>query len=111
MSSKAGALTLDIQKLRVVLNALLDHVEVDQGRLVDIDRDHYWLLELDSAFASDLREPGSEGLGVGQISDDIETIHELAAELESGDAFLAPWHDLQHSVGLLSALAWKDLPA
>lgn len=109
----SNALTIDVAKLRVVLNALLDDVESGSGPLVEVDRDHYWLLALRSAFSEDLHEPGSEpdDLGVGQISDDIETIHSLAAEVESGDAFLHPWHDLQHAVGLLSCLAWLDLPS
>ena len=112
MSSKAGPLTIDVQKLRRVLDALLDHVQRTEGSLVEVDRDHYWLLELRGAFSEDLHEPGTKAddLGVGQISDDVETVDELAREIEKGDAFLNPWHDLEHAVGLLRALAWKDLP-
>src|SRR4051794_26140056 len=112
MSSKAGPLTIDVQKLRRVLEALLDHVENTEGSLVQVDRDHYWLLELSAAFSEDLHEPGTKpgDLGVGQISDDVETVDELAKEIEKGEAFIDPWHDLEHAVGLLRALAWKDLP-
>lgn len=112
MSPKAGPLTIDVPKLRRVLDALLDHVQRTEGSLVEVDRDHYWLLELTAAFSEDLHEPGtkSDDLGVGQISDDVETVDELAREIEKGDAFLNPWHDLEHAVGLLRALAWRDLP-
>lgn len=110
MSSKAGPLTIDVPKLRRVLDALLDHVQRTQGSLVEVDRDHYWLLELTAAFSEDLCEPGTVDLGAGQIADDVDTVDEMAREIEQGDAFLNPWHDLEHAVGLLRALAWKDLP-
>jgi hypothetical protein len=112
MSSNAGPLTIDVQKLRRVLNALLDHIERREGSLIEVDRDHYWLLELSAAFSEDLHQPGTESgdLGVGQISDDVETVDELARQIKKGDPFLDPWHDLEHAVGLLRALAWKDLP-
>ena len=105
-------MTVDVQKLRRVLDALLDHIEMTDGSLIEVDRDHYWLLELTAAFSQDLHEPGAEpgDLGVGQISDDVETVDELAKKIERGDASLNPWHDLEHAVGLLRALAWRDLP-
>lgn len=111
--SQARPLTVDVEQLRRVLNALLDHVASTRGRYVDIERDHYWIVELGAAFSEDLHEPGtrSDDLGVAQISDDVSTIDELAADLETGDAVLSPWHDLEHAVGLLRALAWKDLPS
>lgn len=112
MSWKAGPLTIDVQKLRRVLDALLDHVENTEGSLIEVDRDHYWLLALSAAFSDDLHEPGTESddFGVGQISDDVETVDDLAKQIEEGDPFLNPWHDLEHAVGLLRALAWRDLP-
>lgn len=112
MSTEAGPLTIDVRRLRRVLDALLSHVETTQGALVEVDRDHCWLLELKAAFAEDRHEPGTESadLGAGQISDDVGTVDELAKEIEKGDAFLNPWHDLEHAVGLLGALAWRDLP-
>lgn len=112
MSPKACPVTIDVPKLRRVLDALLDQVQRTKGSLIEIDRDHYWLLELTAAFSEDLREPGTRpgDLGVGQISDDVATVNELAKEIETGDAFLNPWHDLEHAVGLLRALASKDLP-
>jgi hypothetical protein len=112
MSSQAGPLTIDLQKLRRVIDALLDHIERREGSLVEVERDHYWLLELSATFAEDLHEPGTEpgDLGVGQISDDVETVDDLARQIEIGNPFLNPWHDLEHAVGLLRALARKDLP-
>lgn len=112
MSPKAGPVTIDVPKLRRVLDALLDHVQRTEGSFIEIDRDHYWLLELTAAFSEDLQQPGTRpgDLGVGQISDDVATVEELAKEIEKGDTFLNPWHDLEHAVGLLRALASKDLP-
>ena len=113
MSPPAGPLTIDVPNLRAVLNAVLDHVERTGGPRVDVARDHYWLVELRAAFSGDLHEPGTDpdDLGVGQISDDVDTVNDLAKEVEQGDPVLSPWHDLEHAVGLLRALAWKDLPA
>lgn len=112
MSSKAGPVRIDVLKLRRVLDALLDHVQRTDGSFIEIDRDHYWLLELTAAFSEDLQEPGTRlgDLGVGQISDDVATVDELAEEIEKGDASLNPWHDFEHAVGLLRALAFRDLP-
>lgn len=112
MSTTTGPFTIDIQKLRQVLIALFDHVESTEGPLIDVGRDHYWILELSDTFSEDLDEPGTESsaLGVGKISDDVETVNELAKEIEKGEPFFNPWHDLEHAVGLLRALAWKDLP-
>ena len=113
MSSPSGPLTIDVPNLRRVVNAVLDQVESVHGSRIDADRDHYWFLQLRAVFSEDLPEPGAEpdDLGVGQISDDVETVNELALEIEQGDPVLTPWHDLEHAVGLLRALAWKDLPA
>lgn len=112
MPPKAGPVTIDMTKLRRVLDALLDHVQRTRGSLIEVDRDHYWLLELTAAFSDDLQEPGTRpgDLDVGQISDDVATVDELANAIEKGDAFLNPWHDLEHAVGLLRALAFRDLP-
>lgn len=112
MSSEASSLTIDVPKLRRVLDALLSDIESHRGSLIEIDRDHYWLLELRASFAEDLRQPSSDSdeLGVGQISDDVATVAALARDIEHGGASLSPWHDLEHSVGLLRALAWLDLP-
>lgn len=59
MSSQTGPLTIDTHKLRLVLNAVLDHVEEECGRFLEVDRDHYWQLELGAMFAQDLHEPGT----------------------------------------------------
>lgn len=92
MSSRPGSLVIDTRRLRRVLNAVLDHVEAANGHLIDVDRDHYWLLELEAAFAEDLHEPGtgSDDFAVGQISDDVQSVHDLAVELEEGDPLVTP---------------------
>lgn len=113
MSTSPGPLTIDTRKLRRTLNAVIDHVEATKGHLIDVDRDHYWLLQLKATFAEDLHEPGTrpDDFGVGQISDDVQSVHDLAAELDGADVLVTPWHDIEHAVGLLRALAWLDLPS
>lgn len=106
------ALTVDIPQLRSVLDGLLRQYETRHGSKVYVDRDHYWLIELEAALSEDLHVPGTQedDLGVGQISDDIESVAESAAELLHEGKVAALWHDLQHAAGLIRALAWVDVP-
>lgn len=112
MSSQPRPSTIDTGALRRVLNAVIDHIETTEGQLIDIDRDHYWQLPLEVTFAEDLHEPGTaaDDFEVGQISDDVRSVKDLAVALDQGEALVTPWHDLEHAVGLLRALAWMDLP-
>lgn len=91
---------------------ILDQIEDRQGPLVEVGRDHYWLLELGCAFSEDLHQPGvfRDDLGVGQVSDDIASVGKVVRELHDPEVSAIPWHDLEHAVGLLRALAWLDLP-
>jgi hypothetical protein len=112
MAIQSGPLTVDLRQLRVALVGILDQIEDRHGPLVEVGRDHYWLLELGCAFSEDFHQLGELGndVGVGQISDDIESVAEVVRELQEPDGSTTPWHDLEHAVGLLRALAWLDLP-
>ena len=78
-------------------------METLRGAVVEIDADHYWLI--DGADALDLnREPK---LSVGQISDDVAELR--AMKCRASDELIV-WYDLKHLVGLLDALASADLP-
>ncbi len=103
---------VDVPQLRVVLDGLLEQVECEFGRQVRIGHDHYWLVELASAFSADLRPPteGDGDLGVGQVSDDVGSIAEAALQLDREGRVDSLWHELEHAVGLLRALARVDLP-
>lgn len=113
MSSHPGPSTIDTRALRRVLNAVIDHIETTEGQFIEVDRDHYWQLRLEVSLAEDLRVPGTgvDDFEVGQISDDVRSVSDLAVKLDQGDALMTPWHDLEHAVGLLRALAWMDLPS
>ena len=112
MTDERGPLTVDVAQLRTVVAALLEHVEREEGPYIEVDRDYNWLIEAHAAAADDLHEPGTQesDLGVGQVSDDLATVDELAKDLAAGDVFFQPWHDLEHVVGILRALARRDLP-
>jgi hypothetical protein len=111
MEIQPGPLTIDLRQLKTALVGILDQIEDRHGPLVEVGRDHYWLLELEGAFSEDLHQPGEgrDDFGVGQISDDIESVTEVVRELQEPDGSTTPWHDLEHAVGLLRALAWLDL--
>lgn len=89
--------------LREQLDRLLRAVEARDGEAIEIDADYYWLLESREAFALDRPAIAS----AGQISDDIDELHNMAAR-EDDD--LIPWHDLKHLIGLLEAIAARDRP-
>ena len=105
------ALTIDVPTLRLLLERLLRQVEDQCGPRIYIARDHYWLLELDAALSEDLHVPGTADgdLGVGQISDDIASVAAGLAELETEGEVSSVWHEIEHAVGLLRALAWRDI--
>lgn len=108
-----SALTIDVRKLRAAVDGLLKTVESRLGPRVTVDADHYWLVELGAAFSADLHATGEQvgELGVGQISDDIDSVAEVVDALEDPEEWPILWHDLEHVTGLLRALAWTDLRA
>lgn len=97
------ATTVDLRLLRTQLDRVLAAIEERSGSTVEIDGDHYWLVESRDLF--DLTKVPTPG--VGQISDDAQ---ELQAMAERSPEDLTPWHDLKHLAGLLEALAARDLP-
>ncbi|HUB41090.1 MAG TPA: hypothetical protein VMA72_19790 [Streptosporangiaceae bacterium] len=103
---------IDVPQLRSAVDALLKAAEDRMGALVSIYADHYWLVELRAAFGADYHEPRQQPgyLGVGQISDDIASVTEVAQGLQDPESWPILWHDLEHVTGLLRALAWMDLP-
>lgn len=97
-----------MHQLREAISGLLDQIEAERGPLVPVDRDYYWLVELQEAFdigwdATDRQS----GLGVGQLSDDVTSVDQTVRSLRAEGRVVSPWHDLEHAVGLLRALAWR----
>ena len=101
--------TLRIQELRQACAMLLDAVQDRFGaevHLSDHGVDHYWNVDLRSAFSL-IQDPESE-IDVGQSSDDLA---ELTALLRRPAGEVpALWHDLQHVAGIFRLLAYLDLP-
>ena len=91
-------LTVSIPDLRAALSRVLDTVEAQRGEVIVLDADHYWLI--DSADSFDL--DASPDVVVGQLSDDIETIH-ITEDV-------VVWHDLEHLIGVLRRIAAIDRP-
>jgi hypothetical protein len=93
-----------VASMRAAAERLFDAVEEQYGPEPEFDDDHYWLIELDDVFNLD-RDPR---LGVGQLSDDVESIRDFLERPE--DEYIAIWHEMSHLIGLLTAVARRDLP-
>lgn len=99
MPHSLGDSTVTVSELRSAVSKILDAVEVELGDVIELDADHYWLLESSDSF--DLSK--SPTIAAGQISDDLESIRAIGRE-----GTVAVWHDLDHVLGVLhrvSALA------
>ncbi|WP_348651143.1 hypothetical protein [Micromonospora sp. WMMD882] len=102
--------TLRVEDLRQVCALLLDAVQERFGSEIDLsvlDVDHYWNVDLRSAFT--IREDPESGIDVGQSSDDVAELRALSRRPAAEEPVL--WHDLQHLAGMLRLLAYLDLPA
>lgn len=92
---------IELRLLRKQLDRVLTAVEQRHGPVIQVDADDYWLIESPEKF--DLRKDAEHS--VGTLTDDAE---ELAGMAERSADELIPWHDLNHLVGLLEALAAHD---
>ncbi|GGM06197.1 hypothetical protein [Micromonospora yangpuensis] len=102
--------TLRVEELRQVCVLLLDAVQERFGSEIDLsilDVDHYWNVDLRSAFS--IQEDPASGIDVGQSSDDVAELRALLRRRPEDELLL--WHDLQHLAGMLRLLAYLDLPA
>jgi hypothetical protein len=90
--------------MRAAASRLFDAVEDQYGPEPELEGDHYWLVELDDAFNLD-RDPR---LGAGQLSDDVESVQDFLAR--PADGYVAIWHEMSHLIGILTAVARRDLP-
>lgn len=65
--------------------------------------DYYWNVPLDKAY-----DPyKSPVLDMGQVSDDVDSVHQFGA---ARDDVVAIWHESDHLAGVLRALAARTLP-
>jgi len=99
------ALSVPMDKLRQALDRVLAAVQAEQGDIVPLSADHYWVLNARATY--DVYEtPEESDLRIGQLSDDIATLDDVLRP----DRGVSTWHDLQHLVGILHRLATQDLP-
>src|SRR3954447_16370386 len=98
------ATVISVHDLRDALTRLMDAVEDGLGPEIDLGADYYWDVRLSTAF-----DPAGEPkIDAGQLSDDIESVHEFLTRDKADGVFV--WHDLGHVIGLLRRIAALDLP-
>jgi len=99
--------TVALAELRRALALVLDVVEENHGPTVQVDHDLYFTLGLGQMFSA--IPPAPDEFSTCQLADDLMEVDTILQRADAGDV-LSPWHDLQHLVGVLSALAAVDLP-
>ncbi len=93
-----------IDDLRRAIDRLLTDTAAALGDTIDLKLGYYWQVPAKQCHAVD---PRSIDLTVGDISDDIQTMHDYLA---SPDPTPSPWHELNHLTGILRALEAQALP-
>jgi hypothetical protein len=94
-----AASTINIGLLRRALERCLDECERQLGSDIDLEADHYWIIDPSDAFdLTSAPEPV-----VGQISDDIDSIQSALARPADEPYFI--WHEVGHLLGPLTRLA------
>lgn len=90
---------IDVADLRVAIDRVLAAVEMRLGTRIAPEADHYRTLDLTIAY--DPRANQSDGLTVGQLSDDVKEIGEL---VDRDERDVRVWHDLAHIIVLLNRI-------
>ena len=70
-------LPIDVARLKIITNALLDHLQQIKGDTVDLTEDYYWQIT-DDAWFNVYQEPNT--FTIGQLSDDWETLNKMTAD-------------------------------
>jgi hypothetical protein len=97
-----GPAKLRVSDLRAALALIFDEAERLLGPTIDLDGDHYWLLEHDERYGD---EPPAVSTA-GSLVDDVESVYELLERDPDEGVYL--WHDLSHAVGVLNRIADLD---
>lgn len=90
---------ISVEDLRQALTRVLDKAEQELGRDIDLGADEYWEVPAEATYSL-AREPG-DGLTVGRLSDDAETVRQML----QADYDIFVWHDLAHLCGVLRRVA------
>src|SRR4051794_35516668 len=92
-----------IDELLVALRRILDEVVIKHGGEVQLLGDYYWSVPIDAAFDVNT---APDGLTIGQLSDDIESVRHFLAQ--PVDQPITIWHELAHAAGVLRGLEQLD---
>ncbi len=93
---------ISVAELRSAVALVLDAVEERFGSTVRFDEDFYWNVPLDQA----TRVDADPQLNVGSVVEDAAAVRDLLSQ--APDERIAIWHEADHLVGLLRAIARKD---
>ena len=97
------ATRLEVREIRDAIAAVLDRVQARFGPVIELDADYYWTLDLRTAF--DLNKDTKQGLGMAQLSDDVQELRDFLARPDDPTI----WHPLSHILGILMRIAALDL--
>jgi hypothetical protein len=90
---------VNLDDLRTALARVLEQVQQDLGRDIDLDADEYW--EIPGGVAYRVTEKPADQLTVGRLSDDAETMRQMVKP----NYDISSWHDLAHLCGVLRRIA------
>jgi hypothetical protein len=97
--------SVSIARLRRTVDRILDTIEEKYGQEVTLMADEYWQVSVRQAY--DLAPHPEQWIECGTVSDDVA---EVLSDEYSRESVTAIWHDMNHLVGILGALAALDLP-
>ncbi|GAA2743049.1 hypothetical protein GCM10009868_15360 [Terrabacter aerolatus] len=95
---------ISVAELRSALTRLLDATEERFGADLRFPEDPYWNVPFSEATVLD-REPK---LDMGSVVDDAASVRECLTS--DPDEYVSIWHEADHIVGLLRAIARLDSP-
>jgi hypothetical protein len=79
-----GAIKVSVRNLREGLGLLLDEIERRHGSFVDLGTDFYWVIDREASYGLDLPQPAD--VTVGQLSDDVASLHIATSVTTSGSS-------------------------
>ncbi len=93
---------ISVAELRSAVTLLLDAVEETFGPNLEFDEDIYWNVP----FAEATTVGKDPEVDLGSVADDAASVRAFLSR--APDEFIAIWHEADHLVGLLRAIARRD---